>query len=194
MVFYNDNLIEVLVNGGVAVIPTDTIYGIVGQAQNISTVNRIYDIRKRSPEKPCIVLIGQVGELEKLSVVLSKEQKNKLQEFWPISAIADIGQKRATSIILDCSDEKFSYLHRGTKTLAFRIPSSESLQNLLLKTGPLIAPSANPEGLIPTQNIDQAKKYFGDSVNFYLDGGTITGKVSKLIKLHKDGTVDILRE
>ena len=64
---------------------------------------------------------------------------------------------------------------------------------MLLKTGPLIAPSANPEDLPPAQNILQAKKYFGDSVNVYVDGGEIMGKASRIIKLHKDGTTNILR-
>ena len=98
------------------------------------------------------------------------------------------------SIILDCLDEKFSYLHRGTKTLAIRLPAQDSLKALLTEVGPLIAPSANPEGLLPAEDIKEAKKYFGDSVDYYMDRGRITGKPSKLIKLQKDGTVDILRD
>src|SRR5204863_149383 len=70
-------------------------------------------------------------------------------------------------------EEKFEYLHRGTNTLALRLPKDESLQNLLKKTGPLIAPSANVEGLPPAKNITDAKKYFGDGVDLYIDGGEI---------------------
>jgi L-threonylcarbamoyladenylate synthase len=170
--------------------PTDTIYGIVGQALNQTTVLRIYDLKKRAPEKPCIVLIGDISELEKLSIYLSLEQKEILLKYWP----------GPVSIILDCPLEEFSYLHRGTKTLAIRLPASTVLRKLLLETGPLVAPSANPEGLPPAQNISQAKTYFslpaqaGDSVNMYVDGGEISGKPSKLIKLHKDGQIDILRD
>jgi len=192
---WNDvNLIKVLKEGGVAVMPTDTIYGIVGKALNKATVLRIYDLKKRAPEKPCIVLIGDISELEKLSIYLSLEQKEKLKECWQISAMADICQERATSVILDCEDEELSYLHRGTKTLAIRLPASPALRKLLLETGPLVAPSANTEALPPAENISQAKTYFSDSVNMYVDGGEIVGKPSKLIKLHKDGTESILRE
>jgi L-threonylcarbamoyladenylate synthase len=192
MEWIDENLIKVLKGGGVAVMPTDTIYGIVGQAQNVSTVNRIYNLKKRKPEKPFIVLIGGIKQLEDFSVTLSEEQKNKLSEIWLISAMADI-RESPVSIILDCEDEQFSYLHRGTKTLAFRLPSPPALRDLLLQTGPLVAPSANPEGLPPAKNISEAKKYFQDSLDFYLDGGEITSSPSKLIKLHKDGTVTILR-
>ena len=183
MVWNNPNLIKVLQNGGVVVMPTDTLYGIVGKAQNLATVEHIYALRKRSPNKPCIILIGNINELKKFSINLSEEQKNVLEEYWPISAIADIGHTKAVSIILDCSEEKFTYLHRGTKTLAFRLPASQELRDLLLKVGPLIAPSANIEGMPPAQNINEVKKYFGNAVDLYIDGSEIVGKASKIIKM-----------
>jgi L-threonylcarbamoyladenylate synthase len=191
----NENLIKILKKGDVAIMPTDTIYGIVGQALNISTVNKIYKLKKRNPEKPCIILIGDIGELEKFSITLSEEQKNKLNEYWFTLSKAE----GPVSIIFDCPLEEFSYLHRGTNTLAFRLsaqtglPKERELQNLLIEVGPLIAPSANPEGLSPAKNIAEAKQYFGNSIGFYLDGGEIIGKASKVIKLHKDGSKTILR-
>lgn len=180
-----ESLINVLREGGVAVIPTDTIYGIVGQALNKDAVLRIYQIKKRAPEKPCIILIGDIKELEKFLINLSEKQKNKFEE---------LSAGGAVSIILDCPDDVFSYLHRGTKTLAFRLPETKELRNLLMKTGPLVAPSANPEGLSPAKNINEARTYFSDSVNMYIDGGEISGKASRVIKLWKDGSISILRE
>jgi len=192
MEWIDKNLTDILKNGGITVMPTDTIYGIVGQAENVATVNRIYNLKKRKPEKPCIILIGEMKQLENFSVILSEEQKNKLSEFW--FTLSEVEGSRPTSIIFDCEDETFSYLHRGTKTLAFRLPALQDLRNLILKTGPLVAPSANPEGLAPAKDVVEAKKYFGDSVDFYSDGGEIDNKHSKLIQLHKDGSVNILRE
>ena len=86
------------------------------------------------------------------------------------------------------------YLHRGTRSLAFRVPEKEDLRELLKSTGPLVAPSANPEGLPQSQNIQEARGYFGYTVDYYVDGGEITSKASKIIQLHKDGTVTILRQ
>jgi L-threonylcarbamoyladenylate synthase len=193
MVWDNTNLIKVLNANGVAVMPTDTLYGIVARARDEPSVNCIYVLRKRNPQKPCIILIGDVSELEKFSIILSEEQKITLRKYWSFDSVHDF-QPGPVSIILDCPDEAFEYLHRGAKTLAFRIPEPRALRDLLIKVGPLVAPSANPEGLPPAENISQAKKYFGDKVDLYLDGGTIAGKASKLIKLHKDGTVSIIRE
>jgi L-threonylcarbamoyladenylate synthase len=179
----DENLAKILKEGGVAVMPTDTIYGIVGSAFDISAVNRIYALRKRNPEKPCIILVGNADELEKFSVILAPGQKNIIENF-----------SVPTSFVLDCPQDEFSYLHRSTRTLAFRIPANPDLRNLLLKTGPLIAPSANPEGSSPAKNIKEAKNYFGNAVDVYVNGGEIAGQASKVIKLHKDGTVNILRE
>ncbi|MBU0999311.1 threonylcarbamoyl-AMP synthase [Patescibacteria group bacterium] len=182
-IWNDENLIKVLKEKGVVVMPTDTIYGIVGQALSSAVVLRIYNIKKRAPEKPFIILIGEIGELEKFSIILSEKQKDILKKYWP----------GPVSIILDCSDETLLYLHRGTKTLAFRVPAQENLRKLLLQTGPLVAPSANPEGLAPAQNIFEAKKYFSNAVDLYVDGGEIISQASKVIELHKDGTSKILR-
>jgi L-threonylcarbamoyladenylate synthase len=181
---WNDKkLVKVLQNKGMAVMPTDTIYGVVGSALDIDAVNRIYNVRKRAPDKPCIILIGNTKELEKFSINLSNEQKNKIKEYWP----------GPVSIVLDCLDEKFFYLHRGTKTLAFRLPAQKDLCDLLKRTGPLIAPSANTEGLPPARDIEEAQKYFGDSVDLYIDGGTVLGQPSKIVKLGKNGVATPIR-
>ena len=180
----NENLTNVLKGGGVVVMPTDTLYGVVGSALNKATVERIYNLKSRTLKKPCIILIGDISQLENFSITLSEEQNNKIKEFWP----------GPVSIILDCLDDSLSYLHRDTKTLAFRFPIKNTLRELLLEVGPLVAPSANPEGLPTAGDISKAKEYFGNAVDLYVDGGKITGKASKLIKLNKDGSINILRE
>jgi L-threonylcarbamoyladenylate synthase len=61
-------------------------------------------------------------------------------------------------------------LHLGTQSLAFRVPKPKGLQSLLKKTGPLVAPSANPEGMKPALTMREAKKYFGNAVALYVPG------------------------
>jgi L-threonylcarbamoyladenylate synthase len=186
-VWKNEKLVQIIKAEGVVVMPTDTIYGIVGMAQSEFVVNRIYNIRNRDLKKPCIILIGDVSELEKFSIILNDVQKNKLQEYWKVG-------ERPTSVILDCSDANLEYLHRGTQSLAFRLPQSSQLRELLLETGPLIAPSANTEKSIESKNTEEAKNYFGDKVDMYVDGGEISGKASRVIRLSKEGLAEIVRE
>lgn len=193
MAWNDPNLLKVLKEGGVAVMPTDTLYGIVGSALSLATVERVYKIRKRNPTKPFIILIADITELEKFSVNLSIRQKSVLREYWPAFPKTVEDKAGAVSIILDCPDETFAYLHRGIQTLAFRIPENNALKYLLSQTGPLVAPSANPEGLPPAQNISEAKKYFGGEVDLYIDGGEIKGTASKIIRLNEDGSLSVLR-
>lgn len=177
----------ILSNGGVAVIPTDTIYGIVAQAFNKDAVERVYKIKKRTPTKPFIILISSIKDIEQFEINLDSYTKDFLQKYWPgkISIILTI--ENIASI------KKYDYLHRGTNTLAFRIPNDTNLIKILKKTGALIAPSANPEGQKPAETIKEAKDYFGSSVDLYIEGGKLCGESSTIVKI-KDGKVDILRQ
>lgn len=178
-----EKLIKLLSSGQVGVMPTDTIYGIVGLALNPKVVEKIYKLRKRSKDKPMIILISSLDDLNKFNIRLTKPQKDFLENNWP----------NPVSVVLPCNSEEFNYLHRGKNTLAFRMPKDEKLLKLLEETGPLVAPSANIEGGKPAENIEEAKKYFGNNVEFYLEGGIINNTPSTLV----DFTVDepsILRQ
>jgi L-threonylcarbamoyladenylate synthase len=78
-------------------------------------------------------------------------------------------------------------------TLAFRFPKKEDLIELIKETGPIVAPSANSEGAVPAKNLDEARKYFGDEVDFYIDGGEIDSEPSTLVKIDGD-KIEVLRE
>lgn len=159
-------------DGVIGVIPTDTIYGICGSVFNEASVEKVYKLRKRNPKKPAIVLIENIFDLKKIGVKISSSQKKFLSEVWP----------GKVSVILKCANKKFDYLHRGTKTIAFRMSKNKELIKILKISGPLIAPSANFEGKTPAKNIKEAKKYFSNKV-FYFDRGDLISKSSKLIDL-----------
>jgi len=173
MIVDTSKLKKKILDGKIAIIPTDTIYGIVGSALNEDTVENIYEIKGRKPEKPFIVLISLLKDLSLFGVSLNQLQRKFLNRVWP----------GPVSVILPCADKKFKYLNRGTKTLAFRIPNDKALINLLGKTGPLVAPSANPEGKEPAKNIKEAKSYFREKVDLYVDGGEIVSEPSALVDL-----------
>jgi len=167
----DEGVIESLSRNGIGVIPTDTIYGLVGSALSKSAVERIYQVKGRDPQKPLIVLIGQLSDVEGFGVNLDKDLIDKLAKFWP----------GKVSVILNCPGEKFSYIHRGKDAIAFRLPAKQELVDLIKKVGPLVSPSANPEGLIPARSIEDARNYFGQKVDFYVDEGPLEETPSTLI-------------
>jgi L-threonylcarbamoyladenylate synthase len=179
---------DILKKGGIGVIPTDTIYGLVGSALSPETVERIYRVRHRSSRKPFIILISSLKDLDKFGVKLSSREKRFLENIWP----------GRVSVILACPYKKFAYLHRGKGKLAFRLPKNKYLAELIRRVGPLVAPSANPEGLPPAKNIREARRYFGDKVDFYLSlpGGksktpsTLISLNGENIEVVRSGSVD----
>lgn len=179
---YPSDLITTIADGKYAVIPTDTIYGIVGSALNKTVVEKLYEVRKRDSAKPFIVLIGDMEQLTLFAIPLEK-YTNTLNRYWP----------GPVSIILPCPDERFEYLHRGTGAIAFRLPAHEMLRELIRTTGPIVAPSANPEGAPPATAIEEAKEYFGNQVFCYVDGGTVTGAPSAIISIDETGVVTKIR-
>lgn len=172
----------VLAKDGVGVMPTDTTYGLVGSAFFKQAVERIYELKERDLQKPYIVLINDIKDLEKFSIFSDETTKATLVKVWP----------GKVTVILSCESEEFTYLHRGTNTLAFRLPGNNDLRDLLYKSGPLVAPSANPQGQPPAESIEQAKEYFGDKVDFYQDGGLLKSLPSTIISL-LNGKFNVVR-
>lgn len=193
---FHNNLVKILRSGGVAVTPTDTIYGIVGSALLPDMVERIYVLRKRNTKKPMIVLIGSINDLKYFGVTYGLVAKKLMAKVWP----------GKVSIIFPLPFDKsreYDYLHRGTNQIAFRMPKYPALRRLLKKTGPLVAPSANFEGEPPATTIKEARNYFdpvnpvrtghGVGVDAYVDGGRLTSKPSTLIRI-QHGKIEVLRE
>ncbi|MFA6273621.1 MAG: L-threonylcarbamoyladenylate synthase [Candidatus Paceibacterota bacterium] len=162
-------IIEIIKKDGIGVMPTDTLYGLIGSAFSEKAINRIYKLKKRSKKKKLIILISSLKDLEKFKIKINKKQAKILKEFWP----------GKVSIILN--------------EIAFRLPKNKKLLEILKKTGPLVAPSANPEGLKPAENIKQAKNYFGHKVDFYLSGENLKSKPSILIEINKNSEIKVLR-
>lgn len=169
---------KVLKDDGVVVIPTDTLYGLCASVFSKKAIERIYKIKNRGKDKPLIVLISSISQLENFGI---KEDHSRI--FIPkVSVLLRVGNK-------------FRYIHRGTGEIAFRLigKKNKNLYNLLKKIGPIVAPSANPEGEKPAEVISEAKKYFGEKIDWYVDSGKKIGEPSTLVRL-TDGNFEILRQ
>lgn len=174
-------LIECLNRGGVVVIPTDTLYGVVARASSEQAVERVYRVRGRAPEKPCIILAAGEWQITDTSL-WTAAHRELVKKYWP----------GPLSLVTPTAHSK-PYLHRGTHTLAYRVPASEQLRQLLAHTGLLIAPSANPESLPPATTVQEAIAYFGDNVDGYVDGGTLANHMPSTVVMIEQGKLKVLR-
>lgn len=173
--------IEILKNGGVGVIPTDTVYGLACSALSQKALERMFIIKGREPNKPPVVIISDQKDLEKFGVALTSFEKQFVSKYWP----------GPVTIIFKIKSD-LNYLDQGMG-LAIRLPASESVRKFLKETGPLATTSANHPGQPIAKNVEEAKKYFGDKVDFYEDGGELDSPPSTLVRITGD-KVEILRQ
>jgi L-threonylcarbamoyladenylate synthase len=192
--FFKGNTINEVINtlksGGIAIVPTDTIYGIICSAQNKKAVTKLYKVKQRDADKPCIILITNLNQIKSFGVDISSTQKDFFITYWP----------GAVSVILKCNTKKYEYLHKGIGSIAFRMigKKNRNLYKIIEEVGPVLAPSANPQGMPPATCENKAKRYFGDRVDAYLCGGTRRSLPSTLvdytgskIKVVRQGKVNI---
>lgn len=174
-----DQAAALLNEGAVGVMPTDTVYGLVTAAANQASVERFYALKSRD-KKPGTLIAANTDQL--LTLGVSADDIDKVRQYWPnpLSAV----------LAVPGSD----YLHQGVGTLAMRVVADPKIAALLNQTGPLITSSANQPGQPPATTIDEAMAYFGDTVDFYVDGGQISDALpSTIIRPTADG-IEILRQ
>ena len=173
--------VSVLRKGGIVFAPTDTIYGLLADATDQDAVNRLYQIRRPSG-RPFIILLPDTDWLHTLDLYADEKTLSLLDLH-----ITVIFYKRTTYPL---------HLTRGRKSLAFRLPPEKTFIRELLELfgRPLVAPSANPEGLPPAVDVKMAQEYFGDQIDLYIDAGTIEGKPSTIVRVIGKKGIRLVRE
>jgi len=175
-----DDAIYSLIHGGVGVMPTDTVYGLVARAQDSQAVARLYALKDRE-HKPGTVIAASTSQLVALGV--DEVYLDKVKKWWPgpLSVETPLGNN-------------LSYLHQNTGRQGFRVVADESVRKILEQTGPLVTSSANRPGEPGSVNVGEAWDYFKDKVDFYIDGGNLSGRApSTIIKITDEGNIEIIR-
>ena len=166
--------------GAIAVIPTDTVYGVVARAEDTAAVTRLYALKSRE-NKPGTLIAASIDQLVALGI--KRRYLTAVEQFWP----------GAVSVIIPCGPELL-YLHQGVSSLAVRITNDAALVGILSKTGALLSSSANQPGKPPANTIDDARMYFGDSVDAYIDGGDMSGREPSTVLRIVDDAIEIVRQ
>ena len=175
----DEQVVSILQNGGVGFMPSDTIYGLSCLSLNRQAVERVYRLKKRDSNKPLILLIATISQLNELGI---DENKTQLaQEYWP-GALTQI-----------CESTSPEWLHRGTHSLAVRMPDNHELRGLIAKTGPLVSTSANIQGDKAAVSVAEAKNYFSEDLDFYVDAGDLSNHQPSTLVRAIDGNLEVIR-
>jgi L-threonylcarbamoyladenylate synthase len=172
---------ELLKQGKIGVIPTDTVYGLVCIAKSAQSVKRLYAAKKRE-NKPGTVIAADAEQLEDLG--LKRRYLKAVEQFWP----------GAVSVCIPTADPALAYLHMNAGSLAVRIPDDGALLSLLKQTGPLQTTSANMPDEPVAISLADAKKYFGKHVDFYVEGGDLSDRKPSTVVRIVDDAIEVLRQ
>ncbi len=130
---------EIIKNGGLVGMPTETVYGLAADALNAEAVVKIFEAKGRPGDNPLIVHISDISEIEKYNLVSEFPENAKLlaEKFWP----------GPLTMIMPKSDNVPYEVTAGLDSVAIRYPSHKAAQALIAKSErPLAAPSANLSG------------------------------------------------
>ena len=164
-------------SGGIVVCPTDTVYGLVCDMANKETMEKLFLIKQRPPNKPIPIFIKDV-EMAKEFAEIDKKQERFLKKVWP----------GAVTVIL-----KFK---KGEGTVGMRIPRYKLILDMIGILGrPLAETSANISNQPPTTKIKEVLKYFKGrkyQPDLVLDAGDLKpAKPSQVIDLTGPGPVTL---
>ncbi len=166
---------ELFSAGGVAVLPTETFYGLAADPKSEDGVRRILEAKGRDDRKPLPVVFAMPAQLAGLGIAASGAVLDRYLALWPAPL----------TVVLPL--EKPIAASRGSPTLAVRIPAAPDLRSLLEEVGPVTATSANRSDAPPLDDPDDVARVFAGRVDLLVDGGKTPGGLpSTLI----DATVD----
>lgn len=180
-----NKVVQILSDGGIAIFPTETVYGIGANAYNEESVRRIYEVKNRPGEKPLSIMVSGIDEICKYAIIENDVERKIINSFMP----------GAITIILKKKQGLFDYISSGKDTIGIRIPDNKIILEILNKLKlPIVAPSANISGMPSGVSLEDIKKDFDGKVNVCINGGKAKLGESSTIVQVINGKPVILRQ
>lgn len=177
-----DRAIEVLLAGGVIVVPTDTVYGLAARVDDAAAVGRLYELKGRPDHVPIAVLVADVAQADELGR-LSDADRAVADHFWPGPLTVVVPARRELSFAA------------ADGTVGLRCPESPLVRTLAAGVGPLATTSANRHGAATPLGAAAAAAGLAGPVDLVVDGGPCAGAPSTVVTVgpptvvHRPGPV-----
>lgn len=178
---------NILACDGVAIFPTETVYGIGALAlgQDDPAVQRIYQIKDRPQSMPLPVLIHDISWLDWFAPQAPAYARVLAQKFWP----------GALTLIVSVSEQARALCSTSSDgSIGVRCPNNEFMQALLAKTEmPIYATSANSHGEPSPKSADELEERLYEAADIVIDGGPCTGGVPSTVVRCTGNSPEIVR-
>jgi len=166
---------EILVGGGLVIMPTDTVYGVAAHPRAAEAVQRLYDVKGRDAAKPIAMLAASPEAVERYGATMTGPERTLAARYWP----------GALTLVLEA----------GGIAEGFRVPDHATALALLETSGGVLrVTSANRSGEPPALTAEEASRAIGAQVDEVIDAGPVPGGVPSTVVRVTDGRPRILRE
>lgn len=167
---------RLLAEGGIAAIPTDTLYGLAASVRRPDAVARVLQIKGRDPGRGVPILVAEMTQAREIADI-SPDAQRLAEAFWP----------GAVTLVLPARDGVDERLLGPKRTVGVRVPAAGIVRELIRLVGaPLTGTSANLPGEPPPMTAHAADDAIGSLVDLVLDGGSGAGEPSTVINLAQD--------
>lgn len=175
---------ELLLQSKLVAIPTETVYGLGGNALDEIALARIFAVKNRPRFDPLILHIASYHEVKNIAKIFPDNAIALTKRFWP----------GALTLILPRKDHIPDLVTSGLNTVAVRVPDHPLTLDLLKSLDfPLAAPSANPFGYISPTTVKHVNDQLGNNIPYILDGGKCKIGIESTIISFTDDEPRVLR-
>ena len=173
-----DELIEysarVLLEDGVILSPTDTVYGLICMPTSDRAINKIFEMKERPVDRHLPIIVADWQQaVSELPIVWNQKAKKLADRFWP----------GALTLACGVSNNTLKWLE-GRTEVGIRVPDYVYIQRLAKKMGPLLMTSANKHGKITPHTLEGALDSLAYAPSLIIDGGLLSGSPSTLVNVN----------
>lgn len=184
---YNQNeieeLVQILKNNGIISVPTDTVFGICARINSQIAHDKLIQVKKRPINKSFPVMCANEEQIKRIAIV-NKREENLIKAFMP----------GPITLVLRKNSDLPQYVTNGKDTIAVRMATSKSLEELILKLGsPIFMTSANQSGEKECINLDEIEKNC-PLLDGMMEGQVVFSKGSTIVDCTSQDGIKILRE
>jgi L-threonylcarbamoyladenylate synthase len=179
-----DKATQLILEGELVAIPTETVYGLAANGLNKKAVEKIFIAKRRPSNNPLILHVAHLDQIKELIRELPSQALELFKKFSP----------GPLTLLLPKKENVPSIVNNSLPDIAVRIPNHSLTLALLEKVGvPLAAPSANPFGYISPTSASHVKNMLAGKIEYILDGGTCSSGLESTIVGFPEGVPTIYR-
>jgi L-threonylcarbamoyladenylate synthase len=162
-----------LEEGGLVVLPTDTLYGVAAGPDVPGATGRVFEAKRRPRGLTLPVLCADLSHAEDVAII-DDRARSLAERFWP-GGLSMILRRGDRSISWDLGDDR--------TTVGVRVPAHDVARAVLSRAGPLAVTSANPSGVPTPRDCEGVREALGEAVEVYLCSGSTPGVASTIVDL-----------